>query len=69
MDWACSTYKEKRGMYRVLVWKPNGKRTFGRPGRRWGYNITMDFRKLFLGVLTGLTCRRTGTVRPHLRKQ
>jgi hypothetical protein len=27
---------EKSGVYRVLAGKPEGKRTFGRPRRRWG---------------------------------
>jgi hypothetical protein len=33
---------EKRGVYRVLVGKPEGKRPLGRPRRKWGYNIKMD---------------------------
>jgi hypothetical protein len=33
---------ERRGVYRVLVGKPDGKRPFGRPGLRWGDNIKMD---------------------------
>jgi hypothetical protein len=32
----------KRGVYRVLVGKPEGKRPFGRPRRRWKVNIKMD---------------------------
>jgi len=28
--------RERRGVYRVLVGKPEGKRPFGRPRRRWG---------------------------------
>jgi hypothetical protein len=31
-----------RGVYRVLVGKPEGKRTLGRPRRRWEDNIKMD---------------------------
>jgi len=38
----CSTYGEKRGVYRVLAGKPEGKRPLGRPGRRWEDNIKMD---------------------------
>ena len=37
-----STYGERRGVYRVLVVKPVGKRPFGRPRRRWEDNIKMD---------------------------
>ena len=33
---------EKRGVYSVLVGKPEGKRQLGRPGRRSEDNITMD---------------------------
>jgi len=34
---------EWRGVYRVLVGKPEGKRSLGRPRRRWEDNIKMDF--------------------------
>jgi hypothetical protein len=30
---------ERRGAYRVLVGKPEGKRPLGRPRRRWEDNI------------------------------
>ena len=33
---------ERRGVYRVLVVKLEGKRPRGRPRRRWKYNIKMD---------------------------
>jgi hypothetical protein len=33
---------EERGVHRVLVWKPEGKRPLGRPRRRWEDNIKMD---------------------------
>jgi hypothetical protein len=32
---------EKKNAYRLLVGKPEGKRTLGRPRRRWVNNITM----------------------------
>jgi hypothetical protein len=32
---------EERGVYRVLVGKPEGKRPLGRPRRRWEDNIKM----------------------------
>jgi len=32
MGGVCSTYGEDRYVYRVLVWKPEGKRSLGRPG-------------------------------------
>ena len=37
---------EKRGVYRVLVWKPEGKRPFGRPRRRWEDNIKMNLQEV-----------------------
>jgi hypothetical protein len=35
---------ERRGAYRALVWKPEGRRPLGRPRRRWEDNIKMDLR-------------------------
>jgi hypothetical protein len=32
---------ERRGSYRVLVGKPEGRRALGRPGHRWEDNIKM----------------------------
>jgi hypothetical protein len=34
---------EKRNAYRLLVGKPEAKRTLGRPRLRWVHNIRMDF--------------------------
>ena len=34
--------KEGRGVHKVLVGKPEGKRPLGRPRRRWEDNIKMD---------------------------
>jgi hypothetical protein len=34
-----------RGVYRVLVGRPEGKRPLGRPRRRWEENIQMDLRE------------------------
>ena len=39
---------EGRGVYRVLVWKPEGKRQLGRPRRRWEDNIRMDLQEVGL---------------------
>jgi hypothetical protein len=33
---------KKRNAYRILVGKPEGKRTLGRPRRRWVDSIQMD---------------------------
>jgi hypothetical protein len=35
---------ESRGAYRVLVWKPEGRKSFGRPRHRRVENINIDFR-------------------------
>jgi hypothetical protein len=35
---------EGRGVYRVLVGRPEGKRPLGRPRHRWEDNIKMDLR-------------------------
>jgi hypothetical protein len=45
MGWACSTY-ERRGVYRVLVGKLEGKIPLGRSGRRWEDNIQMDYQEV-----------------------
>jgi hypothetical protein len=37
---------EGRGVHRVLVEKPEGKRPLGRPRRRWEDNIKMDLQEL-----------------------
>jgi hypothetical protein len=37
---------ERRGAYRVLVGKPEGRRPLGRPRRRWVDNIKMDLREV-----------------------
>jgi hypothetical protein len=37
---------ERRGAYRALVWKPEGRRPLGRPRHRWESNIKMDLRKV-----------------------
>jgi hypothetical protein len=40
---------EMRGVYRVLVGKPEGKRPFGRPRRRWEENIKMALQEVGRG--------------------
>ena len=36
----------RRGVYRVLVGKPEGKRPFRRPRRRWEDNIKIDLQEV-----------------------
>jgi hypothetical protein len=44
---------EKRGAYRDLVGKPEGRRPLGRPRRRWEDNIKMDLRDVGWGCRLG----------------
>jgi hypothetical protein len=47
MRWAGHMVRmgEGRGVYRVLVGRPEGKRPLGRARRRWEDNIKMDLRE------------------------
>ena len=53
MKWAGHVARmgEKRGVYKVLVEKPEGKRPFGRPRRRWEDNIKMDLQEVGCGYM------------------
>ena len=42
---------ERGGIYRVLVGKPEGKRSLGRPKRRWEDNIKMDLQEVGRGSM------------------
>ena len=48
MRWAghVARMREGRGVYRVLVGKPEGKRPLGRPRCRWENNIKMDLQEV-----------------------
>jgi hypothetical protein len=48
MRWArhVALMAEGKGVYRVLVGRPEGKRPLGRPKRRWEYNIKLDLREI-----------------------
>jgi hypothetical protein len=48
MRWAGHVARmgEGRGVYRVLIGRPEGKRPLGRPRRRWIDNIKMDLREI-----------------------
>ena len=50
MGGACSTYGERRGIYRVLVGKREGKRPLGRPRNRWEDNIKIHLQEVGCGV-------------------
>jgi hypothetical protein len=44
MGRACSTNVERRNAYRLLVRKPEGKRSLERQRRKWVDNVKMDVR-------------------------
>jgi hypothetical protein len=46
MSGACSADGEERGMYRVLMGKPEGKRPLGRPRHRWDDNNKTNLQKV-----------------------
>ena len=53
MRWAGHVARmgERRGVYRVLVGKPEGKRAVERPRRRREVNIKMDLQELGFGAM------------------
>ena len=57
---------ERRGAYRALVGKPEGKTVLGRPWRRWDYYIKLDLQEVGNGAWTGLIWLRIGTGGGHL---
>jgi hypothetical protein len=42
---------EKRNVYRLLVGKPEGKRSLGRQRRRWIYNIKKELLEIGVSVV------------------
>jgi len=42
-------YGDRRGAYRILVGKPEGRRPLGRPRRRWENNFKWNFKKWDVG--------------------
>ena len=59
MRWAGHVARmgEERGVYRLLVGKPEGRRPLGRPRRRWVDNIRTDLQEVGCGYMDwiGLT--------------
>jgi len=49
---------EKRGVYRVLVGKPEEKRPVGRPNPKWEYNIKMDLQEVGCGGMDWIELAR-----------
>jgi hypothetical protein len=48
-------WEEKRGAYRILVGRPEGRRPLGRLRRRWEDNIKMDLQDVGWEAWTGLS--------------
>jgi len=61
MSRACSTYGERRGVYRVLVGHCEGKSPLGRPRRRREIILRWIFREWDVGAWTGSMCLRIGS--------
>jgi hypothetical protein len=57
---------ERRGVYRVLVVKPEGNRPLGRPRSRREDNIKMDLQEVGGGALSGTSWLWVGTGGGHL---
>jgi hypothetical protein len=53
---------EGRGVYRVLVGRPEGKRPLGRPRHRWKDNIKMNPREIGIDGQTGFDWLRIGCI-------
>jgi hypothetical protein len=53
MRWAehAARMEETRGLYRVLVGRPEGKNPLGRPRRRWEDNIKLDLQEVGWGIM------------------
>jgi len=57
---------ERRGVHRVLLGNPKGKRPLGRSRLRWEDNIKMDLQGESVGVWAGSSRIRIGTGGGHL---
>jgi hypothetical protein len=51
---------ERRGIYRVLVGKPEGKRLVGRSNLRWEDNINIDLQEVGCGTMDWIELARDG---------
>ena len=52
MGGECSAYDERRGVYRILVGKPEGKRPLWRPRLGWEDNIDMEIQEVECSLWT-----------------
>jgi hypothetical protein len=71
MAGACSIYGERRGAYRILEGRPEGRRPLGSLRHRWEDNIKIDLQEVGWGDMdwcavfgeawTGVFCLKIGT--------
>jgi hypothetical protein len=68
MKWAGHVARmgDSRVAYRVLMWRPEGKKTLARPRRRWEENSKINLQEVGWGTWTGLIWLRVGTGDGHL---
>ena len=57
---------ERRGVYRVLMGRPEGKRPLGRPRRRWEDNIKVDLQEVGCGSMDWIDLAQDGDRWRHL---
>jgi len=55
-----------RGVLRILVRKPVGKKALGRPRRRWDDNIKLVLQEVGCGAWTASNWLRVGTSGGHV---
>jgi hypothetical protein len=56
---------ESRGVYRVLVGKPEGKRPLGKPRHRWEDNFKVDLKEIGWKGVDWIDLTREGQVAGH----
>ena len=64
---SCCMYGQRRSVHRVLVGRPEGRRSLDRPRRRWKYIIKIDLYEVsWGGAWTGLIWLRIEAGGGHL---
>jgi hypothetical protein len=61
MSWHVACIGERRGVYRVLVGKPEGNRPFGRSRCKWEDNIKKDLQEVGWVDMDWIDWLRIGT--------